>query len=134
MSFGRHCFHHQYIRQTFVKRNLAKGAHFIVGDEFLPNHVLTNKEERADALLRYHGHIINKAKSENHPVLVQLENEALEAGLKDQGDFKLSCDQYEEYLSKAGLRFANPTKIGPQKPQNVGGIYVYSINLPANSD
>ena len=112
-----------------VKRNLAAGGSFIVGDEFLPRHDYDNKQERAQALTRYHQYIVERAEQENHPVLAKLEREALDSGLQELGDFKLSCEQFERYLSDAGFRFAKE-KIGPAQPDDIGGIYVYVANLP----
>ena len=46
--------------------------------------------------------------------------------MEELGDFKLSCEEYEELLSAAGLSFEKE-KIGPTDDEGVGGIYVYSI-------
>lgn len=112
-----------------VKRNMTSGGYFIVGDEFLPRHNITNKLERAEALTRYHNHIIERAEKEGHPVLAKLEREALQSGLDEVGDFKLSCEQFEQFLSGAGFLFAKE-KIGPSQPDDIGGIYVYVASLP----
>ncbi len=113
-----------------VLRNLKPGAPFLVGDEFLREHDTSDEESRKAALLRYHGHIIDIAKSQNEQVLVRLEQEALESGLHRIGDFKVSCGEYEQALHRAGLKY-NRFCIGPPEPNDVGGVCVYLATCPA---
>ena len=111
-----------------IKRNLQPDGLFIVGDEFLPPH---NPEDQAaweNALKAYHNHIIAIAQQQGELVLANLEQEALKSGLEKNGDFKVSCSQYEEFLLANGFRFAS-NKIGPLNLDNVGGVYVYQISL-----
>lgn len=107
-----------------VKKNLKPGGLMIVGDEFLRDHNPENKEDKEQALRDYHNHIIAIAEREGHDVLAELERQALESGLEEQGDFKVSCSQYEEFLINAGFKFKKE-KIGPLDRDDIGGIYVY---------
>jgi SAM-dependent methyltransferase len=109
-----------------VKRNLKPGACLIVGDEFLPQYDKHDPESRRKALRSYHGHIIGLAEQQGATELAKLEQEALDSGLQEIGDFKLSCDLYEELLKKSGLNFEKH-KIGPEDLPEVGGVYVYQI-------
>jgi len=135
-----------------IKQNLARGGTFIVGDEFLPPYDPNNKAQYEQSLRTYHNHIIeiaeNKAREEEAKLsdsslskddilatkklieayheLAELEKAALDSGLAEQGDFKVSCEIYESELSKSGLSFRKE-KIGPLGNDKVGGIYVYFI-------
>jgi predicted O-methyltransferase YrrM len=108
-----------------VRKNLKSGGLMIVGDEFLREHEPENKEDKEQALRAYHNHIIEIAEREGHSVLVELERQALESGLEEQGDFKVSCSQYEQFLQDAGFKIEKKVKIGPLDLDNIGGIYVY---------
>ncbi|MBD2385043.1 methyltransferase domain-containing protein [Cylindrospermum sp. FACHB-282] len=112
-----------------IKRNIKPGGLIIVGDEFIPEHNLNDKESRDCALKAYHNHIIDIAKQQEELILATLEQEALDSGLREIGDFKISCEQYEQLLKRVGLEFKKE-KIGPLDRDDVGGIYVYTIWLP----
>ncbi|NEO71341.1 methyltransferase domain-containing protein [Moorena sp. SIO3H5] len=112
-----------------VKRNLKPNALMIVGDEFLPEHDSNDKSAREAALRNYHNHIIDLANQQQEFVLATLEQEALDSGLREIGDFKISCQQYEELLTNTGFEFKKE-KIGPLDKSNVGGVYVYVAWLP----
>jgi SAM-dependent methyltransferase len=114
-----------------VARNLKEGSIAIIGDEFLPDYDLSDVEARREALRIYHDHIIDCARRDGFPELVRLEEAALQSGLDEQGDYKLSCREYEELLDLAGFRHES-VKIGPTDLENVGGVYVYSLR-PRNS-
>ncbi len=109
-----------------VKRNLEKGALFVVGDEFLPNNDRNDNEARCKALEAYHGHIISLAKDRGQDKLAGLEEEALQSGIDEIGDFKLSCNEYEQLVAKAGFDFEKEL-IGPSDPTEIGGVYVYRM-------
>jgi SAM-dependent methyltransferase len=139
-----------------IKRNLHENGLFIVGDEFLPAYDIYNVESRRNALKKYHGHIIemaetqasqeekmahklrqlgnqkqaeeHEAQAEGYRALAKLEGDALESGLNETGDFKLSCQEYEAIISKAGFKFQK-RKIGPLNQDDLGGIYVYQMEL-----
>ena len=49
---------------------------------------------------------------------------AVRSGLEQNGDFKVSCSQYEEFLLTNGFTFTHK-KIGPLNQNDVGGVYVY---------
>ncbi|MBD2180884.1 methyltransferase domain-containing protein [Aerosakkonema funiforme] len=118
-----------------VKRNLNPGGLMIVGDEFIRSHNPINKEERKSALKEYHNHIIEIARQQGEDILALLEEKALESGLEEKGDFKVSCEQYEGYLNKAGFKFKQE-RIGPPDPElakRIGGVYVYKAWLPNDS-
>lgn len=110
-----------------VKRNLLDSGLFIVGDEFLPEYDESSKEERERALKTYHNHIIDLANLNGHHELAQLERGALDSGLKEIGDFKMSCTQYEKAAKKSGLTLVHKIKIGPADMDDVGGVYVYAF-------
>lgn len=120
-----------------VGKNLHSGASYIVGDEFLPEHDTTNPKSREAAIRSYHGHIIDVAKSMQeeaseadkigYKILIELESKAMESGLNEEGDFKVSLSHYLQRLSRNGLRYDPPILIGPtdkQLHEKVGGIYV----------
>lgn len=113
-----------------VKRNLKPGGSMIVGDEFLREHNPNNREEKEQALRDYHDHIIKIAENEGHYILAELEQQALDSGLEEKGDFKVSCSQYEKFLTDAGFKFRKE-KIGPLDRDDIGGIYVYVAWLPS---
>lgn len=112
-----------------VKRNLKPGGLLIVGDEFIPEHDPEKKEARDLALKAYHNHIINIAEQQGEIILADLERAALNSGLEEKGDFKVSCTQYEMQLRNARFEFKQE-KIGPLELQDVGGVYVYTAHLP----
>ncbi|GAA5478795.1 TIR domain-containing protein [Haloferula helveola] len=109
-----------------VRRNLKRGGRYIVGDEFLRSYDKTSAEDRREALVDFHTFVIEEARRHGHQELVKLEEAALDSGLREVGDFKLSCEEYEELLAEAGFVFEKK-KIGPDAPDDIGGIYVYSI-------
>lgn len=115
-----------------VKKNLKKGGLMIVGDEFLKPHDPESKKEKDEALRAYHNHIINIAKREGHNTLAELEQQALDSGLEEKGDFKVSCFQYERFLQDAGFRFSKE-QISTVDYDDVGGIFVYTAWLPNNN-
>ncbi len=112
-----------------IRRNLKSDGLFIVGDEFLRPHNPNDFDDWQAALRSYHNHIIDIALSQNEKVLASLEREALNSGLEKNGDFKVSCSQYEELLSTNGFAFTHK-KIGPLNQNDVGGVYVYKAWLP----
>lgn len=128
-SFADHHIHPidkpRYFRN--VHHNLENGAVFVVGDEFLVNHDPKDEEARRDALRLWHEHIIGIAKEKNQDVLAKLEHDALQSGLQGRGDFKVSCAEYEEHLTRANLKVKEKVRIGPLERDDIGGIYVYTI-------
>ncbi|WP_202895348.1 class I SAM-dependent methyltransferase [Iningainema tapete] len=114
-------------KQTYlqnVRRNLQPNGLFIVGDEFLPAHDPNNYDAWEAALQAYHYHIIDIALQQGEEKLANLEQDALKSGLEQNGDFKISCKQYEEFLTLTKFTF-NCKKIGPLNRDDVGGVYVY---------
>lgn len=109
-----------------VRRNLSPRGRAIVGDEFLPEYDVNDVEARRAALTKYHSHIIDIAKKNGHVDLVELEEAALRSGLDEVGDFKISCQEYEQLLCDSGLLFERE-KIGPVGDDSVGGVYVYVL-------
>jgi SAM-dependent methyltransferase len=110
-----------------VRNNLEDGGIFVVGDEFLHEHDSKDDPARREALERWHGHIIDIAKSKGQDVLAKLEHDALQSGLQERGDFKVSCSEYEKHLERANLKIKQRIKIGPLDRDDIGGIYVYVI-------
>jgi predicted O-methyltransferase YrrM len=113
-----------------VKRNLDDGGLFIVGDEFLRQHDSRDVAERESALFAYHGHIIEIAEKKGQHVLAQLERAAMQSGLDGAGDFKLSCSEYERLARSAGFE-VDRERIGPIDRDDIGGVFVYRLRLPA---
>jgi SAM-dependent methyltransferase len=111
-----------------VKRNLNPNGLFIVGDEFLREHDPNNDDDWKAALKAYHEHIIEIAKQQGEHELVKFEQKAWDSGLKREGDFKMSCTQYESSLKKAGFKFRKE-KIGPLDRDDIGGVYVFIASL-----
>lgn len=112
-----------------VKRNLKSGGRLIVGDEFIREHDPKDRNARNNALSAYHNHIIEIAEQEGESILAELERAALQSGLEEKGDFKISCTQYEKHLREAGFDFNPPEKIGPLDRDDIGGVYVYTAWL-----
>jgi SAM-dependent methyltransferase len=115
----------KYLRS--IRKSLLNDGMFIVGDEFLPEHDETDANARKDALEAYHRHIIEIARKEDHPILMELEERALESGLRGWGDFKVSCGHYEDVLAEVGFKIVAKEKIGPIAPDDIGGVYVYAV-------
>ncbi|MCD9186462.1 MAG: class I SAM-dependent methyltransferase [Pyrinomonadaceae bacterium] len=119
-----------------VEKNLEKGGLFIVGDSFLRKFDSNDKDDRAKALREYHTHIIETVNSrggtpEFADMEINLMNAKLDENNRDVSDYKVSLEQYENYLHEAKLRIkGSPKKIGPLDFENVGGIYVFTIELP----
>ena len=131
-SFADHHIRERDKEQYFqnVKRNLKTGGLVIVGDEFLRTHNSSNEDERTAALEAYHHHIIKKAEEAGDEILVKLESLALESGIKKTGDFKVSCERYEQLLQQAGFKIEGKERIGPQEgSEKIGGVYVYTIRV-----
>jgi SAM-dependent methyltransferase len=140
----------QYFRN--VIKNLEPGGLFIVGDEFLMPHDPSHETNWLEALRAYHEHIIGAAlaaKNEvlaraeaegngtsawlreevaGYDVLVRLEQSAWESGKRRQGDFKVSCEEYERLLRNAGFSFEKE-RIGPREDLGIGGVYVYTMTV-----
>jgi phospholipid N-methyltransferase len=114
---------------TNVKNNVYHDGLFIVGDEFLRRYDSNDKQDRELALRNYHDHIIEIATNEGHYILARLEELALDSGLKETGDFKVSCQEYETHLERSGFIFDQPKKIGPLDLDGIGGVYVYQCRL-----
>ncbi len=109
-----------------IARNLKKNGFAIIGDEFLPTYDRSNVEARRKALKKYHKHIIDIAKNNKQMEMAELEEAALKSGLEEVGDFKLSCEEYEDLLTKAGFLYEKE-KIGPKEDLGVGGVYIYIL-------
>jgi SAM-dependent methyltransferase len=116
----------QYFRN--IKQNLAANGIFVVGDEFLPPHDTNDYYARHLALKTYHQHIIDIAEKEGEKVLAELERAALKSGLEGIGDFKVSCQEYEALLLAAKFTFEKQ-KIGPLERDDLGGVYVYKMQV-----
>ncbi|MEO0935953.1 MAG: class I SAM-dependent methyltransferase, partial [Cyanobacteria bacterium J06641_2] len=131
-SFSDHHIKPENKRSYFqnIQRNLKSGGLLIVGDEFLPPHNPNDFDAWQAALRTYHNHIIDIALAQDEKILADLEREALNSGLKKKGDFKVSCSQYEKFLSTNGFAFTHK-KIGPLNQNDVGGVYVYKAWLPS---
>lgn len=127
-SFADHHFNMDDKVKYFatIAKMLKQNGVALIGDEFLPEHDYANTKQRAEALNKYHNHIIDIAIDEGNFALAKLETQALDSGLAGLGDFKLSCSQYERLLGIQGLSFRKK-KIGPTDLENFGGVYVYEL-------
>jgi len=110
-----------------LKRNLKKGGAYIMGGEILP--LFSNKEERQEALYRYHGFIINKALRDRNFRVAQIEINALKSGLDYMGDYKRHISMFEEEVLSASFMIKHKKKIGPTDIHDVGGVYVYILEV-----
>ncbi len=130
-SFADHHIHNSDKQRYFynVKRNLNSNGLFVIGDEFLREYNRDENGNRELALRDYHNHIIEIANNQGHHILASLEQAALESGIKETGDFKISCEEYDKYLINAGFSIDYSKKIGPLEIDNIGGVYVYQCKL-----
>ena len=111
---------------SFVKnihRNLKKGGLYVMGGEILPPY--STEDERKEALLAYHGFIVSKALREGHYTLAQIEINALKSGIERIGDFKRHEVAFEKEMLSMPFELVQKTKLGPEIPNDVGGVFVY---------
>lgn len=106
-----------------IKNNLKKGGFYIMGGEYLADY--DTDIERREAIYKYHCFIINKALREGNFRVAQIEINALESGIDMVGDFKRKESAFEAQMISAGLRLCFKKKIGPDVPDDVGGVFVY---------
>lgn len=109
-----------------LKHNLSLKGLIVVGDEFLASYDINDGSARQMALKNYHDHIIEIAEKGGESILAQLERDALKSGLEGIGDFKVSCEEYEDLLTTSCLKFEKE-KIGPLDRDDIGGVYIYKI-------
>jgi len=128
-SFSDHHIHHsrksEYLSN--ICRNLNKNGLFIVGDEFLPTYKKGSEVSYNRALKLYHNHIIDIAKEAGAKELIDLETAALNSGLEREGDFKISCKEYEAIITGNAQFSFEKNLIGPKNLTNIGGVYVYTL-------
>jgi len=108
---------------TNLRRNLKNGGLYLMGGEILPFY--SNDKERAEALYRYHGFIVEKALREGHFELAQIEISALKSGIQKIGDFKRHEALFEKEMLAGDFRLLEKTKLGPDHLDDVGGVYTY---------
>lgn len=106
-----------------INKNLKMNGLYIMGGELLFE--FKTEYERKQALKKYHGFIIEKAEKEGNKEIVELETEALNSGLNKIGDFKRSEKMLEREMENAGFKVVKKEKMGPKKPENIGGVFVY---------
>ena len=128
-SFSDHHIKPKDKKQYFqnLKQNLAPNGIIVVGDEFLAPYDSNDNDARQVALKNYHHHIIEIAEKEGETILAQLELAALKSGLEGIGDFKISCEEYEDLLTTSSLILESKKKIGPLDRNDIGGVYIYKI-------
>jgi SAM-dependent methyltransferase len=105
-----------------IKRNLKQGGTYLMGGEILPAY--SDIDERGEALYKYHGFIVNKSLKDRNFRVAQIEINALESGLDMVGDFKRHEALFEAEMT-GELTLNYKKKIGPEHPEDVGGIFVY---------
>ena len=108
-----------------IKRNLRPNGLFIVGDEFLPPHDRDDPIARQTALENYHNYRLSQAQQ---PELKTLTREITHCALNHLGDYKLSCDRYEELLRQTGFIFTKQ-QIDDSVYEKVGGVFIYKAWL-----
>jgi hypothetical protein len=83
-TFADHHFDpiHKHDFLENIKQMLKENGSYILGDEFLPPHNEADIEERLNALISYHGMIIEEAFKEGKVELPKLERDALISGLR----------------------------------------------------
>lgn len=106
-----------------IRKNLKPGGLYIMGGEILPYY--ETPEERKDALLKYHGFIVQEALRQGHYTLSQIEINALKSGVEMIGDFKRHAAMFEQEMSSAGLVLRSKIKVGPPDRDDTGGVFVY---------
>ena len=108
-----------------IHRNLKPGGVYIMGGELLPHY--SNDTERKEALHKYHGFIVDAALREEHFELAQIEINALKSGLYKIGDFKRHEKLFEIEMLSQNFRLLSKAKMGPEQPDDVGGVFVYAF-------
>lgn len=110
-----------------IKRNLERGGLLIVGDEFLPPYDNRDSYARQNAVEIYHNHCLESARNQDSQ-LILLETETFNCAKNNQGDYKLSCEQYEHLLRKMGFAFTKQ-QVGSSVYEQHGSIFIYKAWL-----
>ena len=111
-----------------IKRNLERGGLLIIGDEFLPPHEDRDNYARKIAVQTYHARSLELARQNLDPQLISLETEIKNCAIANQGDYKLSCEQYEHLLRKIGFTFTKQ-QVNSSIYEEVGGVFIYQAWL-----
>lgn len=111
-----------------IRRNLKPGGLYIMGGEILRTYA--NAEERREALLDYHGFIVDTALRQGHYRVAQIEINALYSGVEMIGDFKRHERMFEGEMEAGGFTPVLKKKIGPAERDDVGGVFVYIYQAP----
>lgn len=111
-----------------IKRNLERGGLLIVGDEFLPPHEHQDGYARQAAVEAYHNYYLTLAEQKQDLELATLAAETLNCALTNQGDYKLSCEQYENLLRKIGFTFTKK-QVNSSIYEEAGGVFIYKVWL-----
>ena len=111
-----------------IKRNLERGGLLIVGDEFLPPHDHRDNHARQNAVETYHNHRLKLAEKNQDKQLISLATEIFDCAKNNQGDYKVSCDLYEELLRKIGLTFTKQ-QVSSSIYEQTGGTFIYKAWL-----
>ncbi len=107
-----------------IHKNLKPNGLYLMGGEVLPYY--DTLDERTEALYAYHTFIVNKALREENFELAQIEINALKSGLHMIGDFKRHETMFEEEMTLGGnFEMIKKIKLGPDVPDDVGGVFVY---------
>ena len=107
-----------------IRNNLKTGGVYLMGGEILGFY--KSDQQRREALYAYHTFIVNKALYEGNFKLAQIEINALESGLDMVGDFKRHELMFEEEMVSAPFELIKKIKIGPESPNDIGGVFVYA--------
>lgn len=106
---------------------LHKEGFLLVTDEFLPAY--HDGPSEAEALWKHHGAVIFDALVKGNFDLAQLELEALYSGLHKTGDFKITCEEFEDLLWQKHMDFEkfktfplNPDLIPVESGQKTEGL------------
>jgi SAM-dependent methyltransferase len=129
------CFSEHHIQRQdkarYFSRILAAlkpGGAFIVGDEFLPAHDLTDSQDYERALQAYHQFIIDEALKEHLLALAELEKAAWRSGMTNaetRVDYKTTLESYLQDARHAKFAVRETRCISPEAvAPKVGGMYV----------
>ena len=129
-SFANHHIHESRAAQFYAKvaQLLDPDGYFIVGEEYLPDYDAKDDQARRKALYRYHMHIIAEAIQAGHFEVAELENTSLIQGVKKEGEYKVTLKAAISAMQKAGLKVAEPQRVGPANP-DMGGVYFLVAKL-----
>jgi len=114
-----------------IRSKLTNDGFMIIGDEFLPPHDASKREEYERALKRYHEYILGEAVTAVE--FQELEKAAWKSGLStddDRVDFKVSLENYKKLVTDAGMEVITEKCVSDVRRVNeVGGMFVLVLKV-----